>query len=534
MVASQQILAKSVSTPCCSKTAPEMHYMHNHHAEPEAEPHARSGHLATVILPRNGRPVARKLLRTRSCPVVHCGVKVELPTWLDVILRTLRGSPVRVLRRVAKLAPAAIVLAVIYRQGLARLARLSRQQINFRRVLLLSAAWCARESCKFPRCESAASLPDGSRMVAQFVGDLLLAPLRCFTAAEVPALRFQPSEANKGIVSKCPSLKQFKQTPLFRSPWLAFAMLMVRDFKGNDTSLVRRELIEAGDGVLAIDWWAESEKTPEEAPILFIGTTFTGDALPTISRSVARHFAARGWRCVAFTKRGCGLTMPNLQPPESDTTWCFGGFDDLKLAIDYVASSFPRAQICGVGFSLGAAQLRNYMCATGAHCKLAACVCMDASNEWVSCVDSADRRMPLIMRILAQAAMTTLDHCTQLGRQGRDLQLKNMFALVQQQLAPQHGYGSSEHDARRYLLSCNPAPYRGCERPVLELMNYTDFLTDVHAVNQMMALFPAESERVICCATRTGTHVVRWEGLRMRCWASRAAFEFLSAALGPK
>lgn len=228
--------------------------------------------------------------------------------------------------------------------------------------------------------------------------------------------------------------------------------------------------------------------------------------------------------------------MPNLQPPESDKTWCFGGFDDLSSAIDFVAASFPEARVCGVGFSLGAAQLRNYVCTTGDGCKLAACVCMDASHESVSCVESMDRRMPLLTRILGQAALASLEHCADMDGsppEGGKHQAPHghIFSFVQRHMAPRNGFGGSEHDALRYLLSCNAPPYRCCRRPVLELLNYSDFLVDVAAVNHMMALFPAESQRVICCATKGGTHVVRWEGLKMRCWTSQVALEFLTAAL---
>merc|ERR1712087_16874 len=39
------------------------------------------------------------------------------------------------------------------------------------------------------------------------------------------------------------------------------------------------------------------------------------------------------------------------------------------------------------------------------------------------------------------------------------------------------------------------------------------------------------SPNIIVGVTRDGTHMVRWEGLRLNCWLSRVGEEFLSAAL---
>merc|ERR1712216_95897 len=148
--------------------------------------------------------------------------------------------------------------------------------------------------------------------------------------------------------------------------------------------------------------------------------------------------------------------------------------------------------------------------------------------------------MPLLTRVLAQAALTSLEHCADVEKPPRDGPQESgkhearhggIFSFVQKHMAPRYGFGCSEHESSRYLLSCNPAPYRGCERPVLELLNYSDFFVDVSTVDHVMALFPAESQQVICCATKGGTHMVRWEGLKMRCWTSQVALEFLTAAL---
>merc|ERR1712045_860300 len=102
--------------------------------------------------------------------------------------------------------------------------------------------------------------------------------------------------------------------------------------------------------------------------------------------------------------RGCGNVMRNSQPPAGGPSkpglWCLSGLDDVKLAIDHVARECPGVPICGLGFSTGAGQLRNYVNSTGKSSKLAAAVLTDAAPEWGMAMESLDKRMPFIGQAL--------------------------------------------------------------------------------------------------------------------------------------
>ena len=144
--------------------------------------------------------------------------------------------------------------------------------------IVLKLVWSIWESVKFPRHIAAGNKYEVLRAFMQFWGDLIVAPIYAMSPAEVPLVQCQETLENEKILGQCPSLNCFKPSSLLRNPNIAFAALMWRDFSGNDPTLVRREHVHAMDGgSVALDWWVETE-VPEGAKILFIVSTFTGDA----------------------------------------------------------------------------------------------------------------------------------------------------------------------------------------------------------------------------------------------------------------
>jgi len=67
--------------------------------------------------------------------------------------------------------------------------------------------------------------------------------------------------------------------------------------------------------------------------------------------------------------------------------------------------------------------------------------------------------------------------------------------------------------------------------PVLEMFSYNDILIDIKGVDDLRRLHQA-SPYIVTCATFWGTHIIRWQGWKLDCWLSKAACEFLEAALG--
>lgn len=418
-------------------------------------------------------------------------------------------------------------------------------------AVLALACW---EALRYPRPPEHATWAQVFRTILQIIGDIMLIPLYGVLPAEAPILGYQPTPQNDKILARCPSLKSFKQTPWLRNPYLSFGALMAGDL--GDAVLfkkfIRREVLEAPDGgIVAMDWWEEDGLGAgiESKGVLLVGSTFVGDALGVVTRGICRHFAARGWRCVVMVRRGCGLIMPNLQkasqnpnhPPTAP--WCFTGLADLKLAIDHVERCCPGLPICGIGLSTGAWQFRQYIVHSGESSKLAGAVLLDSGSDWADCIFSLDRRCPLLSKALAGGAKRTFKQCgiplfkaddTQEAEpSGEDYRPVpgGLVAFCMENLAPAHGWPRSVQAFLEYTRSCKFADdLSACAVPVMEMVSAKDTLMTAEAARLVADGYKA-SPHVITVEVREGTHMMRWQGWRPRCWVCPVAFEFLEAVL---
>merc|ERR1712137_41807 len=180
------------------------------------------------------------------------------------------------------------------------------------------------------------------------------------------------------------------------------------------------------------------------------------------------------------------------------------------------------------------AQLRGYLNAVGDESKLSACVIVDAAECWEQGTCSLDRRVPMLSIVLAKVAYATAKCAgveTMRDRSNESMAPEGpLFKMVRQLLAPCNGYSSTRAGALEYLRACHPGSSAGYRRPVLELCTYNDTIIDVAAVCTVQERYK-QSPYVVTCATRGGTHVVRWEGWTGRCWICRSSSEFLDACL---
>jgi len=374
----------------------------------------------------------------------------------------------------------------------------------------------------------------------------------------VPDVRFLDTERNKRLVAQCPSLAGFKQSAWLRNSNLAFLVLMLFDAGAEKyRKFVRRELLPTPDGgVVALDWWEDRPDMDKSTKILFIGSTFTGDTLATPTRRVCQHFSALGWRVAVMVKRGCGRSMPNDQPgvcrdPKCFATtsakpWCLAGPDDFELAVDHVANKFPGVPICGVGLSTGGGQLRGYLNKFGEKSKIAAGVIVDAAPTWREALESLDRRLPLITKALVLACRDSFlisgdgppapdaggEEAGKLPAGETEVTALpgGLVSFVCDEMAPKNGFPRTPAGVLDYFAHVQPPTSARCAVPCLELMTFDDQLIEAGQV-EVLQEYHKLSPNVITAATKQGTHVVRWDGLRPRCWVSRVSSEFLESAL---
>jgi len=436
-------------------------------------------------------------------------------------------------------------------------------------IAIALVLWGFGEATAFPRHDSMQTAWDCARILMQLVGDLALLPLFLLLPGELTEVFYTPTPQNERILASCPSMWRFKQTPWFRNQLVSFAGLMYYDFRNSDQSVVHRETLRAPDGgTIALDWYGSSMPgTNGKSKVLFVASTWAGDALVTALLEVCKHFTAEGWQCVVMVKRGCGVTMPNKQFPLEGNThvapWCLSGFEDFQLAVDHVVNMCQGVPVCGYGPSLGAGQLRNYCRVTGTQCKLAAAVVVDAGEDWNLTVPSLDRRVPCISAALRMAGNASFDLCgvpQKVGMQPEESasddftllpriyaglsQIRSfaarlrdpqelegpLFQWVRDRQAPALGFEASAAGVGQYLRRCQPADPSGCKVPTLEILTFNDFLVDASDIRNLQQMYLA-SPHIVTCTTRMGTHVVRWTGWRCSCWISPVACDFLESAM---
>ncbi|KAF2179110.1 medium-chain fatty acid ethyl ester synthase/esterase 1 [Zopfia rhizophila CBS 207.26] len=110
-------------------------------------------------------------------------------------------------------------------------------------------------------------------------------------------------------------------------------------------------------------------------PMLICLHGLTGGSHEVYLRQVVAPVTAAGWAACVVNSRGCAkskITSPQLY--NSRSTW------DLRQMVKWVRKMFPNRPLYGVGFSLGANIMTNYVGEEGSTCELkAAVVC---SNPW--------------------------------------------------------------------------------------------------------------------------------------------------------
>ena len=268
-------------------------------------------------------------------------------------------------------------------------------------IIILFILFTIGESMKIHRHASMEHFKDKIRIIATFIGDILLIPFQIFMFPfEYPLIQFQNTELNKYIFSNCKSM--FKYTPTFwaRNTLLQFIFIVLEEQYALFTKCkVYRETIQMKDGgIVALDYWIDKkankitmtdngfddEKECDEfaqfkdiykskyyyqykeneynkyefsnnnsTPILFIFTTYCGDSMSIPVRKVAQYFCLKGWRVISYCKRGCGSPYYEMLPLTTNKIFDLSGMDDAKVVIEHIHEKYPSAPKICLGFSLG-------------------------------------------------------------------------------------------------------------------------------------------------------------------------------------
>jgi predicted alpha/beta-fold hydrolase len=113
----------------------------------------------------------------------------------------------------------------------------------------------------------------------------------------------------------------------------------------------------------------------DDTPMLVCLHGLSGGSYEVYLRQVVAPVTAAGWECCVVNGRGCALaqiTSPHLF--NARATW------DIRQTVHWLRKTFPNRPLYGIGFSLGANIITNYIAEEGENCEFKAAVA--CSNPW--------------------------------------------------------------------------------------------------------------------------------------------------------
>lgn len=124
-----------------------------------------------------------------------------------------------------------------------------------------------------------------------------------------------------------------------------------------DVRLKRECLRTQDDGTVTLDWVSgDARNLPDNSPILLLLPGLSGGSQDAYVRHMLVRARNRGWRVVVFNSRGCAdspVTTPQM--------YSASFLGDLDEVVNHVTTRYPKANLYGTGWSMGANILVQYL-----------------------------------------------------------------------------------------------------------------------------------------------------------------------------
>eukprot|EP00924_Labyrinthula_sp_SR-Ha-C_P000665 augustus_masked-scaffold_7-processed-gene-0.41-mRNA-1 protein AED:0.16 eAED:0.18 QI:0/-1/0/1/-1/1/1/0/523 len=166
----------------------------------------------------------------------------------------------------------------------------------------------------------------------------------------------------------------------FSGSWHTVAHNVMRTVKKGPKVVYSRELVQLSDGgTVGLDWAVSSTDTrtgetyvspdinDDSFPIVFLHHGLCGSSTSHyVIQAVTLFLKIQKYRVVCLVARGCGnvpLTTPDM--------FIAARTLDMREALQRIFNRHPQSPVFGVGWSLGAGLMANYIGEEGENCKLA-------------------------------------------------------------------------------------------------------------------------------------------------------------------
>ncbi len=344
-----------------------------------------------------------------------------------------------------------------------------------------------------------------------------------FFVQRKPVLVYTQTQANRAIVSACPSLHRAYRPPLWAiNCHVQILWIFLRDFFDRSAGFYDDEtrLLAPDGGHISIEWYG-LQRQGGERPILLMFPTICGSG-EDLKRHVKYMHQRLGWTVAVCNRRGHSrlpLAVPKIN--------LLGCLDDLDLQLDAVQARFPKAPLYGYGLSAGSALLVRYLGRKGSDSRILAAVANSPGYNTELAFRRFSKPYDYIMtrrlkRYFLQRHKKTL---SQHASFQPCLDAANVDELHQRT------YGLAGYrSVRDFFQDSNPMNEAHRIVTPLMIVNAKDDPVCVSKNIEEHLPLLRELPHVILAMTQRGSHCAFFEGwLGLYSWADRLAAEFLTA-----
>ncbi|KAK7091641.1 phospholipase ABHD3-like isoform X2 [Littorina saxatilis] len=219
------------------------------------------------------------------------------------------------------------------------------------------------------------------------VGSLYAAYYLCVVVKR-PQIACGDKRLQKLIERHCPVAREYYWPTwwCFQAHVMTLLRALVQSWPHVD---YRGELLPLPDGGQVKLDWADNDNSPipsSSRPTVILLPGLTGASDENYVLHMVQETLELGYRCVVFNNRGQGGA--DLLTPR---TYCATNTEDLECVVSHINKTFPNAKIMGVGVSLGAVILFQYLANKGKEAGLCAGMCISVTWNLPISADSLER-----------------------------------------------------------------------------------------------------------------------------------------------
>lgn len=340
-------------------------------------------------------------------------------------------------------------------------------------------------------------------------GSAYIAYYFCFVVKK-PVLACRDHHLRRLIEEHCPIARE-----VYRPTWWCFqshVQTLLRSFIQSRPKIeYHSEMLLMPDGGQVKLDWAGGSNNSRNCPTVLMLPGLTGCSADNYVLHMVQTVLQLGYRCVVFNNRGCGGTEL-----WTSRTYCAANTEDLEFVVKHLNKILPSAPVMGIGVSLGAVILFNYLARLGKDVGLCAGMCVSVVWDLLESASSLEKPLNWLFynKYLAHLLVKKIESQSHMFKDNYDmeqvLKCRTIREFDEHFTSKQFGYKSSDH---YYTDASIHNKIHALQVPVLTLNAADDPFSPLHAIPVKEA---TKNNHIAMVITDRGGHIGFLEGVYPR------------------